>query len=1114
VTTSKRTHAESKDHGTEPSSQGDCRDTRTFPFPGIDNAGDVRLAALKIRRFEILDEIGRGGHGIVFRANDRILRRPVALKLPRPEVLRSKEMRRRFVGEAQVVAALDHPNIIKVFDAGFDATVCYIAQELCNGPSLAAWLKDHPAEMTAEVAASVMLALARGLEHAHQQGVLHRDLKPANVLLKPRVGTSLDDSSTGSDDPATSGISKLFPYTPKLGDFGICKAFAVDGDITGTRTGMVLGTAAYMPPEQAVGTASELGPQSDVYSLGAILYEMLTGHPPFEGVSSAEVLKQLLIDQPVSVRETRRDVPAALDSICRKCLEKSKAQRYATAAELADDLRRFLVGEPVRAPRKNSLKSLVKSIPMPRRSIQISFALAGWILVLVSLALYVRAPKASPDAVVAFTTGSSEGALSTDVRSAFNLWHENAERLRDNPNVGEEMNALLARHIPKPGEVDHRGFDWHYAWRLCHPAETVGMLPQIVSFRAHPSDVHFVAFSRDGTRFATAGKDRTACVWNAKTRERVCLCSGHTDEVNWVDFSLDQRWLATASDDQTVRVWDAATGKEQFKLLGHQSEVVAVRFSPLGDTLVSGDHQGVLKLWDLSTKRARRTKAAHTKRIQSLAWGTSGHLLASIGNDNAVRLWEMPEMEFRSERQTTEGQCASLSPFGDLVACGGSGTIEIDDVHTGGRYATLSDHLGQIESIAFSPDGRQLASCDGHGVLRLWDLGSRQGWNAAPVRYRTNESGKRVPVGLWCVAYSPDGSRIVTSARDGVVQIWDASITPQCTLVTRSDPQQLTTPLAFSPDGKWLAIARRPAKGADRLQIWNVSSTRPSIVREFSDLSARAACFSRDGKELIVGALGKVEIFNAQTGESRVRIPLAGDSVANAVTCDGSGSLFVLEESKKKWTILTIDARTGAKVRAIADPCFATAGVHANGFAASLDGSLLAIAPQNCPQTALCDAPKGQVLPTRIGQRDGCGALSFAPDNLLAIGSVGGVELWDPLTAKEQAFLSGLGRVVGPLAFLSDGRFLIVVAQEQKAVQLWDVRRRPRLFSLPIPAEAASRGFYWSLAASPDGKQIACAMAEESGSGGVYLFSGAPVESTFRENSSLALDENSANGRD
>ncbi len=164
-----------------------------------------------------------------------------------------------------------------------------------------------------------------------------------------------------------------------------------------------------------------------------------------------------------------------------------------------------------------------------------------------------------------------------------------------------------------------------------------------------------------------------------------------------------------------------------------------MRFNPNGETLASGDHQGQASAYGrrcveerLLEVEGRRT---HQSRIQCLAWGASGHLLASIGNDNAIRLWEMPEMVFRSERKTTEGQCASFSPVGDLIACGGRGTVEIDDIHTGGRYATFSEHHGAIESIVFSPDGRQLASCDGQGVLRLWDLASRRGWNAAPVRY-------------------------------------------------------------------------------------------------------------------------------------------------------------------------------------------------------------------------------------------------------------------------------------------------------------------------------------------------------------------------------------------
>jgi WD40 repeat protein/serine/threonine protein kinase len=1113
--TPKGRDAKSQTDGTEPSSKGNCLETRTYPFSESGNAGDVRGAALKIRRFEILDEIGRGGHGVVFRANDRVLRRLVALKLPRPEVLRSKEMRRRFVAEAQVVAALDHPNIIKVYDAGFESAVCYIAQELCNGPSLAKWLTEQPAKIPADVAAWVLLGLARGLEHAHRQNVLHRDLKPANVLLKPHFGDSPDEVLEGLSDPGMSGIFKVFPYTPKLGDFGICKAFDFDTEMTGTRTGLVLGTASYMAPEQAVGTASELGPQSDIYSLGAILYEMLTGQPPFRGMSSADVLKQVLVDPPVSVRATRRDVPAELDAICLKCLEKLPTERYATAAELADDLHRFLAGEPVRAPRKSFLYRFARTIGLPKRSIRLSFALSGWVLVLLMLGLYLRAPKGTRDWADASVAGS-EAAVMADVHSAFNLWHENAERLRDNPNVGDEMTALLERHKPKPGDVDRRGFGWHYAWRLCHPAESVGTLNRIATFKAHPSDVFFVAFSRDGSRFATAGGDGTARVWNAKTREPICVCKGHKGDVNWVDFSVDQRLLATASEDHDVKIWDAATGKELFTLPGHRSEVVAVRFSPVGNVIVSGDHQGMLNLWDLTTRKLIKSVPAHAKRIESLAWGMNGYMLASVGNDNTIRLWEMPGMVSRSERETTESQCASFSPVANLIACGGGGTIHIDDVHSGGCYATFSDHFDHIESIAFSPDGRQLASCDGHGLLRLWDVASRRGWQAAPIRRHTQPNGEVVGVGLWCVAYSPDGTQLVTSARDGVVDVWDASNTPQWTTVTRCESAQSAIPLAFSPDGKQLAVARRCTKHVDdRLQIWDVSLAQSKLVRDFPGVTGHAACFSRNGKQLVVGMPGKVEVFDPHTGESRLKIPLAGETVASFVTFDAHGSLVVLENGAKNSAIDVFDPETGTKLRSITDPYFAASGVHESGFSVSADGNLSAVAARGSQLTALCQISAGSLLPNRLGERGGTGALQFSPvGNLLAIGSCGGVELWDPQTGKEQAFLSGLGRDVGPLAFSADGRLLIVVSRQLRAVQLWDVKDRNPLFTLPLPADAAAHAADWHLAVAPDGKQIACSLWSSDGTGGIYLFSGTPAELAVRDDSSVALGEPNPDGRD
>jgi WD40 repeat protein len=1120
VTTSKHRDSKSKLTSAEPSTPDRSHDTRTLPFAGIEKISDIRAAALKIRRFEILEEIGRGGHGVVFRANDRVLRRLVALKLPRPEVLHSKEMRRRFVAEAQVVAALDHPNIIKVYDAGFESAVCYIAQELCNGPSLAAWLRDQSTKVDRNVAAAITLALARGLEHAHRHGVLHRDLKPANVLLKPHVGDSIEDRFEGPGDSAMTGLARLFPYTPKLGDFGICKAFDADPNATGTRTGMVLGTAAYMPPEQAVGMASEVGPRSDVYSLGAILYEMLTGNPPFQAACPSEVLKQVLVDKPRSVRATRRDVPGALEAICLKCLEKSTAQRYATAAELAEDLRAFLLGKPVRAPRQHSLGAAVRAL-RPRRLLQIAFGLAGWILVLVGLGLWYRGPKAQPNAAAALAMTTSERAQSADVRSALTLWHENAERLRDNPNVRDEMTALLAYHIPKIGDVDHRGFDWHYAWRLCHPAESVGMLRQIASFQAHVGDVYFVAFSPNGRRFATSGKDRTARVWDAKARKQLCVCSGHTGDVNWVDFSPDQRWLATASDDHDVKLWDAATGKALFALTGHESEVVAARFSPTGNTLVSGDHHGVLKLWDLSTKRLIKSiDAHHGKRIEALSWGMSGYLLASIGNDNAVRMWEMPGMVSRAERQTTQNQCASFSPVANLIACGGLGTIHIDDVHTGGSYATFSDHVAQVESIAFSPDGRQLASVDGHGVLRLWDLATRQGWTAAPLRYcKTEKSawGEPIGVGLWCVAYSPDGSQLVTTARDGVVDVWDRSITPQWTMLAKSDPDQSRIPLAYSPGGTRLAVACHSAKGADdRFEIWDVSEPHPRLVRILKGVTGASACFKRDGKQLAVGSPAKVEVYDPETGQSLFKFPLAPESSAGAVAYDGRGSLVVLENSSNRASIHVLNSTTGMKLRTLSDRYFADSGIREHGWSLSADGQLLALIAPNSTQVALCEVSSGDVHPARLGQRIATGSVQFDPvRNVLAVAVVGGVELWDVEAAKQEAFLSGLGPGVGPLAFSADGGLLFAVSHEQRSIQVWDVRRHSLLFTLPLPPiDAAARAGEWHLAVSPDGKQLACSIWDSNQIGGVYLYSALASDLAVLQLPSLAFDESGSRKRD
>ncbi len=319
--------------------------------PGMDSTSDASIDAVpldgrsnnshlsdlgSLGRFQIQRLLGRGGMGNVFLAFDPTLQRPVALKVPRFDVAGDPLLRERFLIEARSAAKLSHPNLVEVYDAGLDGSICFIASAYCDGPDLENWLasQDHPVEP--KLAAGLVERVAQAIHYCHEMGIVHRDLKPANILLA---------SATDDQIAAQRGM----PFTPKITDFGLARV--IEERLSQTRSSLIVGTPLYMAPEQADGRTDAVGPATDIFALGVILYELLTGRPPFEGRTALTVLSRIQREEPVSPTRVHRQVPAGLEAICMRCLRKLPEERYKSAGALAADLKKWQNGGRISARR-------------------------------------------------------------------------------------------------------------------------------------------------------------------------------------------------------------------------------------------------------------------------------------------------------------------------------------------------------------------------------------------------------------------------------------------------------------------------------------------------------------------------------------------------------------------------------------------------------------------------------------------------------------------------------------------------------------------------------------------------------------------------------------------
>lgn len=963
----------------------------------VPTAASAPTAPRRIGRFAVLDEVGRGTFGIVYRGWDAELGRSVAIKVPRSSLAETEpgsgiaRARDRFVREARSAAQLRHPNIATVHEVGtFDETV-YLVSEFIPGTTLAARMVAGPLPFSEAV--ELVRQVAEAIEHAHQNGVIHRDLKPTNILIDP------------------SG-------RPHVADFGLAKHDAGGGTLT--MEGEVLGTPAYMAPEQARGDGHRVDGRSDLYSLGVILYQLLTGELPFRG-TTAMVLDQVLREEPRPPRRLNDRVPRDLETICLKAMAKEPDRRYPTAQAMEQDLVRFQEGRPILARPVGRLERL--GIAARRRP---------------SVAVLALAVTLSTTIGVAGVVWQWRRAETARQRLELN-YYARVIALAEGELAANDSGraATLLDDCP----VSRRGWEWHYLSHRAHgrsptvaqlgsPGFGIAFAPDgrriatatgsgavelregveapPMRLQGHADPAHGVAFDPSGRRLVSSGGDGTIRVWDVPSGRPIRVIPADEEGVWGIAFSPDGRWIASAGGDGTVRLWDAETGSAVRSLVGHRDRVWDVAFSPDGRWLASASRDGTARLWDPRSGRlARRFAGTPQGPLQALAFRPDGRKLAVGDTGGMVLVWDLRDGALEHELEAGKDPIYALcySPDGRRLATPGDrSTVKLWDAETGQELFSLRGHADTVWGLRFSPNGQRLASASLDGTQRVWEAGPNE--HAPSMTLRGHRRG------VHQVAYSPDGRRLASASSDGTVRIWDDP-TGQSVATCLGHPGGVLA-VAYEPDGRRIASG-----GHDPVvRLWDAKSGAPAATLQGHASSVTAVAFRPSGNQLASGGFdGMVHLWDLASETLLHRLgPHDGYVYSVAYSPDGRR----VASGDGDGTLRLWDAETGQAEREF----------HANA---------------------------------RIR------TIAFSPDGRrIAAGCWDdGARIWDVNTGREVlAFAIGLCKITG-LVYRPDGRQITTAGWDQ-AVRSWDAETGQALTTLTGHADHVT-----SIAYRPDGQRLA-----------------------------------------